>query len=52
MDQLRAHTLLELVKEHKKTCDGMCSLSMFSMAKIYRELVRRELTEEEELIFI
>lgn len=48
---IRAATLLELCREHKKNCDGDCNLSMFLMRDVYEDLIGRELTDEEKDVF-
>jgi len=53
LNVLAADSLLELVKEHKKNCDGECSISMFSLREPYKQLRDRDYLEPEELsIFI
>lgn len=53
MNELAADTILELVKEHKKNCTGECSISMFSLRELYKQLRGRDYLEPEEItIFI
>jgi hypothetical protein len=47
-DEIRAESLIKLVREHKKNCNtDDCGISLFSLREVYRRLVRRELTEDE-----
>ena len=45
-------SFLTVCKEHKEKCDGNCNVSMFALGKMFRDMVGRELTEEENKIFI
>lgn len=48
-----ALNLLKLVKHHKENCKSAdCGVSLWIMSEIYRELLCRELTEEEIEIFM
>lgn len=52
-NELRAIMLINLVKDHKKTCTGdNCVISVYPMMDIYKGLVNRELTKEEVGIFL
>ena len=35
---VQAASLLALVKEHKKTCDGKCGISLYLLFALYRQL--------------
>lgn len=49
MNELAANSLLELVKEHKKNCDGECNISVFSLRETYKSLRGRDYLEPEEI---
>lgn len=36
--EFQSGSLLHLVKEHKKNCDGKCGISLFLLFQLYREL--------------
>ncbi len=47
-----AINLLKLAKDHKKKCDGDCSISLFLVGEVYKELLGRALTDKERKVFI
>jgi hypothetical protein len=47
-----AESFLTVCKEHKERCTGECNVSMFFLGNIFKEIVHRELTEDEKNIFI
>lgn len=52
MEQLQIDSLLIVAREHKKSCaDADCGVSMMALGMVYKSLVKRELTPEENSIF-
>lgn len=50
---LKASVLKTLCEQHKRDCqDGNCGIVLFYMRELYKELIKRELTQEEELSFL
>jgi len=49
---IKQQSFLTVCKEHKERCDGACNVSMYFLGEIYKDLVERELTEEERKLFI
>lgn len=49
---IKIESFLTVCKEHKNTCKGDCNVSMFFLGQIYKDLVHRELNEEEKKLFI
>jgi len=49
--QVQAESLLELIKEHKKNCEGMCRINIFSLREIYERMIERPLTKDEEIFY-
>lgn len=45
-------SFLTVCKEHKEKCTGECNVSMFFLGNMFKQLVGRELTEEEKKIFM
>lgn len=45
-------SFLTVCKEHKEKCNSEnCNVSMFALGQIFKNLIGRELTEEESKIF-
>jgi len=49
---IKEQSFLTVCKEHKERCDGYCNVSMYSLGEIYKDLVKRQLTEEEIKLFM
>lgn len=48
-----AESLITLAKEHKRKCDSPdCGVSLYMLGKVYKELVDRNLTDEEWKVFV
>jgi len=44
---MAADSILILATEHKKNCNGQCSVSLFPLRSVIEKLKNRNLTEEE-----
>lgn len=52
-NELYAKTVLRLVKDHKRRCtDEVCNISLMVAGNLYKKLMKRDLTPEEENIFM
>lgn len=49
--QAQARMILELAMEHKKHCNGECTISLYMVGMLYGDLLDRKLTDEESKIF-
>jgi len=47
LNEMAADSILILATEHKKNCNGQCSVSLFPLRSVIEKLKNRNLTEEE-----
>lgn len=47
-----AQSILAMAQDHKSVCCGECNVALFHFRDIVRQLLERDLTQEEELILL
>lgn len=53
MNEIKANNILELVKEHKKSCKGeTCSISTYYLLEDFERHMGRKATQEEYGVFV